>query len=335
MTFFIKDSFLRDSLIGLLVCVILVIFFHIFPNPGIHDIIQKTFILGLFALSLNILIGYLGLIAFGHAAFFASGAYTLGLFLQSNCVAYLGGFSVPVAITLAIFVSGILAAAIGSICIRLKDIYFSFLTLAFSMLIHSIITALVDITGGDQGLMGGFPKPPFLGIDLSKKFDFYAFTIVISTITIVLLRQLIESPFGYGLRMIRDNSERPAALGFNSKNHKLIAFVIAGSIAGLAGSLQALLDVGAYPEWAYWSKSAEPLFMILLGGMHSFLGPLMGSFIFEILNDYTTAKFERYSALILGLVILSFVLGFKKGLLDWIIIISNFYKKKYFKHVKN
>ena len=322
MLFLNKDNFQRDIFLGLLVWLILIIFYFIFPDPGIHDIIQKVFILGLFAMSLNILIGYLGLIAFGHAAFFASGAYTLGLFLQSDFVSNLASFSIPVAMLLAVLVSGILATLIGAICIRLKDIYFSFLTLAFQMLIYSIILALVNITGGDQGLMGGFPKPPFLGIDLGKPFDFYAFTIFISIITIVMLRQIIESPFGYGLRMIRDNSERPAALGFSNQKHKLIAFIIAGSIAGLAGSLQALLDVGAYPEWAFWSKSAEPLFMILLGGMHSFLGPLMGALIFEILNDFVTAN-TRYYGLVLGLVILCFVLGLKKGLLDWILIKFN------------
>lgn len=324
MVFFKKDNFKRDAFIGLIVWIFLLIFFFVIPSPGIHDIIQKVFILGLFALSLNILIGYLGLVAFGHAAFFAAGAYTLGLFLQSSIVNNLGSLSVPAAIISAIFISTILAAFIGAICIRLKDIYFSFLTLAFQMLIYSIILALVDITGGDQGLMGGFPKPPFLGIDLGKPFDFYAFTIFISIITIVLLRQLIESPFGYGLRMIRDNPDRPAALGFNNQRHKLIAFIIAGSIAGLAGSLQALLDVGAYPEWAFWAKSAEPLFMILLGGMHSFLGPLMGAFIFEILNDFVTAN-TRYYGLVLGLVILSFVLGLRRGLLDWLLI--KFYRK--------
>ena len=324
MAFLKKDNFKRDAIIGLIVWIFLLIFFFVIPSPGIHDIIQKVFILGLFALSLNILIGYLGLVAFGHAAFFASGAYTLGLFLQSSIVSNLGSLSIPAAIISAIFISTILAAFIGAICIRLKDIYFSFLTLAFQMLIYSIILALVDITGGDQGLMGGFPKPPFLGIDLGKPFDFYAFTIFISIITIVLLRQLIESPFGYGLRMIRDNPDRPAALGFNNKRHKLIAFIIAGSIAGLAGSLQALLDVGAYPEWAFWAKSAEPLFMILLGGMHSFLGPLMGAFIFEILNDFVTAN-TRYYGLVLGLVILSFVLGLRRGLLDWLLI--KFYRK--------
>ena len=321
IAFFKKDTFFRDACLALFSWISLVIIFFVIPDPGIHDIIQKVFILGLFALSLNILIGYLGLIAFGHAAFFAAGAYTLGLFLQSDFIKIynFGAFSIPVAIILSICVSAILATFIGAICIRLKDIYFSFLTLAFQMVLYSIILALVDITGGDQGLMGGFPKPPFLGIDLSKPFDFYAFTIFISIFVILLLRQIIESPFGYGLRMIRDNAERPSALGFNNQNHKLIAFIIAGSIAGLAGSLQALLDVGAYPEWAFWAKSAEPLFMILLGGMNTFLGPLMGALIFEILNDFVTAN-TKYYGLVLGLVILSFVLGLKQGLLDWIVM---------------
>tara|TARA_B100000686_G_scaffold93040_1_gene99447 strand:- start:18440 stop:19423 length:984 start_codon:yes stop_codon:yes gene_type:complete len=321
ITFFKNDNFYRDASIAFITWVTLVCVYFLIPDPGIHDIIQKVFILGLFALSLNILIGYLGLIAFGHAAFFAAGAYTLGLFLQSDLIINynLGSYSIPIAILLSILISALLATIIGSICIRLKDIYFSFLTLAFQMFIYSIILALVDITGGDQGLMGGFPKPPFLGIDLGQPFDFYAFTIFISIFVIVMLRQLIESPFGYGLRMIRDNTERPAALGFNNQSHKFIAFIIAGAIAGLAGSLQALLDVGAYPEWAFWAKSAEPLFMILLGGMNTFLGPLVGALIFEILNDFVTAN-TRYYGLVLGLVILIFVLGFKRGLLDWLIM---------------
>ena len=150
IAFLKKDTFYRDACLALLSWISLVVIFFVIPDPGIHDIIQKVFILGLFALSLNILIGYLGLIAFGHAAFFAAGAYTLGLFLQSDFIKIynFGAFSIPVAIILSICVSAILAAFIGAICIRLKDIYFSFLTLAFQMVLYSIILALVDITGG-------------------------------------------------------------------------------------------------------------------------------------------------------------------------------------------
>jgi len=320
-TFFKRDNFFRDATIAFLAWILLLCIYFLIPDSGFHDIIKKVFIMGLFALSLNILIGYLGLVSFGHAAFFATGAYTLGMFLQSDfLINYnIGSYSIPIAILLSILSSALLATCIGAICIRLKDIYFSFLTLAFQMFIYSIIVALVDITGGDQGLMGGFPRPPFLGIDLANKFHSYAFVLFTAIFIILILRQLIQSPFGYGLRMIRDNTERPAALGFNNQNHKLIAFIIAGAIAGLAGSLQALLDVGAYSEWAYWQKSAEPLFMILIGGMNTFLGPLMGALIIEILNDAVT-KHTHYYGLVLGLVILVFVLGFKKGLLDWLIM---------------
>ena len=318
---FIRDSYKKDAFYSVISWITLLSLYFIFNDHGIQDIITKVAILGLFAMSLNILVGYLGLIAFGHATFFAAGAYTLGLFLQSDFVNIynIGPWSIPIALILSILLPGILATIIGAICIRLREIYFSFLTLAFQMVIYSIILALVSITGGDQGLMGGFPKPPFLGINLGNHFHFYAFTTFIVIVAIFLMRQMIESPFGYGLRLIRDNHERPAALGFNIRSHQLLAFIIAGSLAGLAGSLQALLDVGAYPEWAFWSKSAEPLFMILLGGMQTFLGPLLGALIFELLNDFVTAN-TRYYGLILGLVILFFVLGFRKGLLDWIIL---------------
>ncbi|PPR29543.1 MAG: hypothetical protein CFH31_00401 [Alphaproteobacteria bacterium MarineAlpha9_Bin1] len=317
----IKDSFKKDAIYSVVSWIALLSLYFIFNDHGIQDIITKVAILGLFAMSLNILIGYLGLIAFGHATFFAAGAYTLGLFLQSDFIIEynIGSWSIPIALSLSVLLPGILATIVGVICIRLREIYFSFLTLAFQMIFYSLILALVGITGGDQGLMGGFPKPPFLGIDLGIHFHFYAFTTFIVILAVFLMRQIIESPFGYGLRMIRDNHERPAALGFNIRSHQLLAFIIAGSLAGLAGSLQALLDVGAYPEWAFWSKSAEPLFMILLGGMQTFLGPLLGALIFELLNDFVSAN-TRYYGLILGLVILIFVLGFKKGLLDWIVI---------------
>ena len=127
MHFLKVDNFKRDIILGILTWVSLIVFYFVFPSPGIHDIVQKVFILGLFAMSLNILIGYLGLIAFGHAAFFATGAYTLGLFLQSNIAVNLEGFSIPLAMLLAVTISSALAAFIGFICIRLKDIYFSFI----------------------------------------------------------------------------------------------------------------------------------------------------------------------------------------------------------------
>jgi branched-chain amino acid transport system permease protein len=306
----------RDALLGLVVFIALAALYQIIPDPGIHDIILKTCIFSIFALSLNLLIGYLGLVSFGHAAFFAAGAYVFGLFMQSRLVDAESAWAVPVGMALGITVSAVLAAVIGAICVRAKTIYFSFLTLAFQMVLYSAILAAVPITGGDQGLMGGFPKPVFLGIDLRDAGHMYLFCAAIAILCALILRQITESPFGYALRMMRDNPERAAFLGLKVKLYQWIAFVIAGALASVAGMLQTLLDIGAFPEWAFWAKSAEPLFMILLGGMQTFLGPVVGAFIFEVLNAEITS-FTRYYGLVFGIIILFFALGLRRGLLDF------------------
>lgn len=285
-------------------------------DAGLHDIAVKSAIFAIFALSLNLLVGALGLVSFGHAAFFASGAYVFGLFMQSGAVGPDSAWAIPAALALAVFSSALLAAVIGALCIRARTIYFSFLTLAFQMILYSAILAAVPVTGGDQGLMGGFPKPPFLGVDLGDPAHMYVACAALVTLCGLALRQVSESPFGYALRMIRDNPERAAALGVPVALHRWLAFVIAGAFASVAGVLQALLDVGAFPEWAFWAKSAEPLFMILLGGSNLFLGPAAGAIIFETLNAEVTAH-TRYYGLALGGVVLVFALGLRRGLLDW------------------
>ena len=283
--------------------------------PGIHDIAMRTAIFSVFALSLNLLVGTAGLVSFGHATFFASGAYVFGLFMQAPWVTPDSAWAIPAALALAVAASAALAAVIGAICIRARAIYFSFLTLAFQMVLYSAILAAVPITGGDQGLMGGFPKPVFLGIDLSDGAHMYAACAALAAGCALALRQITESPFGYALRAIRDNPERAAALGMPVARHRWLAFVIAGAFASVAGALQALLDIGAFPEWAFWAKSAEPLFMILLGGMQTFLGPVAGAALFELLNAWVTAH-TRYYGLVLGGAVLLFALGVRRGLAD-------------------
>ena len=287
-------------------------------DPGLHDVVVKSAIFAIFALSLNLLVGLSGLVSFGHAAFFAAGAYAFGLFMQSRWVGPESAWAIPVAFVIAVIASAALAAVIGAICIRAREIYFSFLTLAFQMILYSAILAAVPVTGGDQGLMGGFPKPPVLGVDLGDPAHMYAACVAVAVVCALVLRQVAESPFGYALRTIRDNPERAAALGAPVQRHRWLAFVIAGAVAGAAGALQALLDVGAFPEWAFWTKSAEPLFMILLGGMNSFLGPAAGAVIFEVLNAEVTAR-TRYYGLVLGGVVLLFALGLRRGLLDQVL----------------
>ena len=277
--------------------------------PAIRDFIMFGMAYGLLAMSLNLLIGYTGLVSFGHAMFFAAGAYAFGLAMQS------GKFSIPGAFVLAIGFTALMALIVGAICVRLNEIYFAFLTLAFQMLFYNIILGWVSFTGGDQGLMGGIPRPKFLGIDLADRTQLYIFCSIAFVVCIAILRQVVTSPFGYTLRMIRDNQERAAFLGINVTMVKLACFVISASVAGVGGILLTLFVSGAYPNFGFWTTSGEAIFMILLGGSNVFLGPLVGTVILRLLNDITVT-YPSHTELVLGIVILVLVLGLRKGPLD-------------------
>jgi branched-chain amino acid transport system permease protein len=280
-------------------------------KPAIRDFIMFAMAYGLLAMSLNLLIGYTGLVSFGHAMFFASGAYAFGLAMQS------GHFSIPAAFALAIAFTAVLALVIGAICVRLNEIYFAFLTLAFQMLIYNIILGWVSFTGGDQGLMGGIPRPKFLGIDLADRTQLYVFCAIAFMACMVIMRQIVVSPFGYTLRLIRDNQDRAAFLGIDVVRVKLICFVISACMAAVGGILLALFVSGAYPNFAFWTTSGEAIFMIMLGGSNVFLGPLVGTVLLRVLNDVTIA-YTSHTELVLGIVILVVVLGLRKGFVDLI-----------------
>lgn len=301
----------RDLAIAAVSLVVLLLLPVVIDSVALRDFLVFVAAYGLLALSLNLLIGYTGLISLGHGVFFGLGAYAFGLMMQS------GAFSIPAAFVLGVLFVAVVAAVIGIICVRLKEIYFAFLTLAFQMLIYSLILAWVGLTGGDQGLMGGIPRPPFLGIDLGNPVALYVFTMVVFVVCVLIMRQLVMSPFGYTLRMIRDNQQRAIFLGVEVVRVKLLCFVLASCMAGVGGILLALFVSGAYPNFAYWTTSGEAIFMIMLGGTNVFLGPLAGTLILTALNDLVTVYTEYYG-LVLGLIILVFVLGLRHGLLDFL-----------------
>jgi branched-chain amino acid transport system permease protein len=278
-------------------------------SKQLMDMVLRLAIFGLFALSLNILIGYTGLISFGHAMFFGFGAYAFGLLMQA------GGVSIPSAFAISVLATVALAVVVGTLCIRLTAIYFAFLTLAFQMLVHAIILSWVSLTGGDQGLRGGIPRPVFIGVNLADPRHFFVFVCVVAFVSIFLIRQVLEAPFGYTLRMIRDNADRARALGVPVQRYKLAAFVLAGAFASVAGILMSLYVSGAYPNFAFWTQSGEAIFMIMLGGISVFLGPILGAAVFLLLND-TITRYTEYNGLVLGIVLLFVVLGLREGLLD-------------------
>jgi branched-chain amino acid transport system permease protein len=308
----LRASVSRDLVLGILAFAILIALPLVFPSKALSDFVIRMSAFAIFATSLNLLIGYAGMVSFGHGLFYGLGAYSFALLMQKL------GTSVPAAFAATLLVNATVALVVGAICIRLKEIYFSFLTLAFQMLLHSIIIAWADLTGGDQGLTGGIPRPPFLGVHLDQPRHLYIFCCAVLIVSLFLMWHLVRSPFGYTLRMIRDNPQRAAFLGVQVWRIRLLAFVVAGVFGGVGGMLMSLFVSSAYPDFAYWTVSGEAVFMILLGGLGVFLGPTAGAAILLILNDSVTKLTEHYS-LVLGIVILAFALGLRKGLLGFLV----------------
>ncbi|MEY9192922.1 branched-chain amino acid transport system permease protein [Bradyrhizobium ottawaense] len=301
----------RDVLIALVAFAVLASLPLLTGSKALLDFVIRCSAYGLFATSLNLLVGYTGLTSFGHGMFFGLGAYSFGLIMQKL------GVPIPVAFVATLAITALIAAVIGAICVRLKEIYFAFVTLAFQMLIHSTILSWASFTGGDQGLRGGIPRPVFLGIDLSNHVHLYIASCALLILGLLAMRQIAQSPFGYTLRMIRDNAARASFLGIDVWRAKLTVFVLAALFAAMGGMVMALFVSGAYPEFAYWTISGEGIFINMLGGVSTFLGPMVGTLLLLLLND-TVTRFTEYHGIVLGVVILFFALGLRKGLLDFV-----------------
>lgn len=313
-------TFNKELLLALAGLAILIVIPFIFPSRVALDFVIRLAAFGLFATSLNILVGYGGMVSFGHAMFFGGGAYAFGLLMQK------GGASIPVAIVGAVVFCALLGLVVGAICVRLKEIYFSFLTLAFQMLIHSIIITWTSLTGGDQGLMGGIPRV-WGSINLADTQTLYWFSCIVGVLCLFLMRYILQSPFGYTLRMVRDNADRAKFLGIDVWRVRLYAFILASCFAGVGGIIMALFVSGAYPEFSYWTMSGEAVFMILMGGLHIFIGPVVGAGLLMVFNDIITRTTE-YHGLALGVIVLIFALGFKRGIADFAVQIYQFVFKR-------
>ncbi|HZR85908.1 MAG TPA: branched-chain amino acid ABC transporter permease [Bradyrhizobium sp.] len=302
---------LREAAIAAvaLIVVLMIPLFH--RSPAFEDFVIRLSAMALFATSLNLLVGNTGMVSFGHGMFYGLGAYAFALTMQMT------ELSLPVAAVLAIASTAFAALCVGAICVRLGTDYFAFITLAFQMLFYSVIISWQSLTGGDQGLRGGLPRREIFGFELSSQLHLYWFCAVVAVLGLLALRHISASPFGQTLRMIRDNENRTGFLGVVLWRARLWAFTIAGAFAGLGGVLAALFVSGAYPELADWPNSGQAIFAVMLGGINSFLGPVLGAAILLALNDVVT-RFTEYYGLVLGLVILAFALGLRRGVLDFL-----------------
>ena len=289
--------------------------FFLFPSNFYYTLCIHILIMSTYAMSLNLLVGYSGMISFGHAAFFGTGAYTTGILLQKTQMPFVG------ALLLSIMAAGIAAIIIGFFCVRLGTMFFAMLTLAFGMMIHVIIIRWESLTGGEQGLIGGLPRRAIeifgMSFDLTVPSTFYVFAFISAFLTILVCKIVIESPFGSVLRAIRDNPLRANFVGANIRKHRLVVFVISGCLAGLAGSLMSIFVSGAYPDFAHFLKSTEPILMILLGGIYNFFGPVLGAVIFAVL-DLLLSRWTQYWMLIFGIILILICVFARGGILDYV-----------------
>jgi branched-chain amino acid transport system permease protein len=263
----------------------------------------EILILGLFAVSFNMIFGYMGQLSFGHAAYFGAGAYATGLLMVKAAV------PLPVCLVLSMVTAGVLALVIGYFCVRLTGIYFAILTMAFGQLLYYIIFQWYSFTGGDNGLQGIVP-PDWL-VNVSA---YYYFTLAVVVAALIVMWLISESPFGYTMRAIRDNADRTRFIGINVRRYMLMNFVIAGMFAGLAGGLLGPFNRSIAPDLCNWQESGVPVFMAVIGGSLSFLGPMVGSVIYTFLFAFVTG-FTEYWPLTIGLIIIGVVLYLPGGVL--------------------
>jgi branched-chain amino acid transport system permease protein len=274
-------------------------------------LLTQILIASLVAVAFNLLLGTTGLLSFGQMAFYGVGAYTVGL------LAMKAGFGTLPALLLSPVFAALVAGVIGFFCVRLSGVHFAMLTLAFGQLVYTIAFKWYGFTGGDNGIQGIPIRPLPGGIDIGSTKAMYYFALAVVGISVEGLRRIRSSPFGATLKAIRENSQRAAYLGVNVKLYQWTAFVIAGAFTGLAGGLYAVMEKAITPDIIHWTKSGEPVFMTIIGGIYTFAGPVVGAAVFVVLNSYLVAWTENWG-LVLGIILLVMVLLLPGGVVGFI-----------------
>ncbi|BBB66418.1 branched-chain amino acid ABC transporter permease [Undibacterium sp. YM2] len=261
-------------------------------------LLSRLMIFALVASSLNLILGFGGMISLGHAAFFGSGAYVVGILMQHGVTS--AWISWPV----AMLTGFVLALAIGSVSLRTRGVYFIMITLAFAQMLYFLFVSLKNY-GGDDGL--SLAQRSVTGLDMSNDSNFYYLVLAISTIFLFILYRLINSRFGRVIQAIKENETRMEAIGYPVFRYKLLCFAIAGSIASLAGALLANQNMLVSPNLLHWTQSGSLMVMVILGGVGYLSGGILGAVVMlmleEILSGYTI-HWQLYLGIILLLVVM-------------------------------
>jgi branched-chain amino acid transport system permease protein len=279
---------------------------------GYYSLVTQVLILGLAATALNFLLGFTGVLSFGHAAYFGLGAYGCGLTIKFLAPSSTFGLLVGVV------VGTVAAAIIGPLIVRLRGVYFAMVTIAFGQVFYFIVFRWNSVTGGDDGL-GGFERQPIqlagFTIDIThNQMLFYYFVLLFFALAVGAMGILLRSPLGRAQLAIRENERRARFLGLAIERHIWLAWVISCGFTSLAGALYALLNSFADPRLLYWSFSGDLVIMTVLGGMRSFWGPLLGAALFVVLRDTISSHTENWMSFI-GLFFVLVVLFFPRGIL--------------------
>lgn len=298
---------MKRKLFLILLVAVLVVLLPIFVSTYYAGLAIQIFIMAIFAMSLDILVGYTGLPSMGHAAYFGAAAYTTGFL-------YLAGIkNFWLVMVLGIGLGGLTAALFGLLAVRAHGPYFMIITVALSQVLWGIAFKWRSITGGDDGLPGIGRPALGIGIDVKPDLYFYYLTFAVFVVVFAAIFVLVNSPFGYALRGIRESESRMKALGYNVWLYKYLAFVFAGALAGISGVMWVFYCGYVNPSDAGLDLSVKGLLMLILGGSGNLFGPAVGAAIIVLLQNVVSSLTERWS-LVLGIVYVAAVMVFSEGI---------------------
>lgn len=268
--------------------------------------LMKALCFALFAAAFNLLLGYVGLLSFGHAAYFGLAAYVCGHAMK------VWGFTPELAILLGTAVAGVMGAAFGWLAIRRSGIYFAMITLALAQMVF-FFCVQAPFTHGEDGIQA-IPRGHLFGlIDLTNSFALYYFVLAVFILGLLFLQRTVRSPFGQVIKAVRENEARATSLGYQTERYKLLAFVLSAALAGTAGSMEALVFQLASLTDVHWHASGEVVLMTLLGGVGTVFGPVVGAFLVVAIQNYF-AQIGAWVTIIQGSIFVVCVLTFRRGI---------------------
>ncbi|MEO8858118.1 MAG: branched-chain amino acid ABC transporter permease [Burkholderiaceae bacterium] len=278
------------------------------PLLGLYPVfLMKLLCFALFACAFNLLLGFTGLLSFGHAAFFGGAAYATGWFIKAQ------HFTPEMGVLAGMAVAGLIGLFVGLIAIRRQGIYFAMITLAMAQMVY-FVALQASFTGGEDGLQG-VPRGALFGLfPLRSDLALYYFVAAVFVLSVLFISRIVHSPFGQVLKMIRENEPRAVSLGYQVERYKLLAFVLSAALSGLAGSLKTLVMGFASLSDVHWTMSGEVILMTLLGGMGTFLGPIVGAGVVSSLQDLLADKVGAWVTVIIGVIFVLCVMAFRRGI---------------------